>query len=745
MAGISSFVSTLHDAVESALTPIMEASSEWGALIDPTEYLRDDPSFSWVVGPQNLRSDRANGDGFPIFRTEAELGTIRAIGRALGDCTEHGCGILETMASYILGCGYQWEVKPKNVSAVLASKRIQQFLEEYLESEKWPCNKEEEFLRRAVRDGEVFLAIMDRPGGGLCLRFIEPAQVTEPTQSIASAICERYGLEFGEWKYGIHTREGDVESVIGYFVQWNDDPNDYTYIPEFRMVHWKRNVDSNVKRGVSDFYPTRHGMRRAAKLQARLSDGGATQASIAWMNTLPDDATQEQVDAYIAKQAARTAMVPSPVASATPPNRTSVRSVATLGSSSVITVAGGTTITPGPLGHAEKATGFIEIFAAQLRTLGVRWNIPEYLVSADASNANYASTLTASSPFGRSRERDQFKLGQCFLELIRKLGALLVRKGEFRDVGIETPKQFKDACSITYTAPSVQVLDDLQKVTVGQGKIALGVPQKTVLKELGYQPEDTITAGAASPDGTVPAGSTDAASVADTALNGTQISSMREIVGYVSIGAMPIATAKAMMKVAFPTMDQAEIDAVLDPLEGFTPSVGPDGKPFVSATPGAAGAGGPAPATAAMSRLQQSRNFSTVLDLLNKVANGKTDPKVASVLMRQLAIPDDDIAELLGDASDGRVDSAPAPGAQQPAAPESAMDTRAGFIRITTESVHQRRLPRSSAIAQIAFLCGMEKSQAEELLGDAGIGTVEDEAAIVQRHLAKMWETEPTE
>ena len=54
-------------------------------------------------------------------------------------------------------------------------------------------------------------------------------------------------------------------------------------------------------------------------------------------------------------------------------------------------------------------------------------------------------------------------------------------------------------------------------------------------------------------------------------------------------------------------------------------------------------------------------------------------------------------------------------------------------------------MPRSAGIAQLSYLCGMEKSQAEELLGDAGIGTVEDEAAIVQRHLAKMWETEPTE
>lgn len=742
--GVAVVGRSIREEVAEALAPILEASSEWGSLIDPTEYLRDDPSFSWVIGPQNLRSDRARGDNYPIYRTEAEISIIRAIGRALGDCTEHGQAILETMAAYILGCGYQWEMKPTQPSAILASKQIQKVLSDYLDEEKWPCNKEEEFLRRAIRDGEVFVAIMDRAGGGLCLRFVEPSQVTEPTPAAARAICERYGLEYGEWSYGIHTREGDVEDVLGYFVQWTDDADDWSYLPEFRVVHWKRNVDSNVKRGVSDFYPVRHGMRRGQKLQGRLSDVAAVQASIAWVNELPSQTTQQQAENFVANQAARTTFIPNPsTPAATTGQRNNIRNVSTLGANSVLTVTDAK-FQAGPVGHAEKATGFIEIFSAQLRTLGVRWNMPEYLISGDASNANYASTLAAGSPFGRSRERDQFKFGQVNLELMRKVLVQMCRRGVFREQGYIEPGKLVLDMTLTYTAPAVQVMDDAAKLAVAQGKIALGVPQKTVLKELGYQPEDLMSvAGVAAPDGTVPAGSEGGAPVADTAMNGTQITSMREIVDAVATGAMPPATAKAMMTVAFPTMSPEEISAIIDPLEGFVPTVGPDGKPLQVA-PGASAAGGATPATAAMSRLQQSRNFSTVLDLLNKVASGKTDRNVASVLMRQLAIPDEDIAELLGDAADGKVDSLPAGAttpAPEPAAGESAIDKRAGLIRITTESVHARRMPRTAGIAQIAVMCGIDKEQAAELLGDAGTGTEADEAAIVQRHLAKMWES----
>ena len=152
----------------------------------------------------------------------------------------------------------------------------------------------------------------------------------------------------------------------------------------------------------------------------------------------------------------------------------------------------------------------------------------------------------------------------------------------------------------------------------------------------------------------------------------------------------------------------------MDPMVSFTPAVGPDGKPLpVQAAPG----GG---AMASMSRLQQSRNFSSVLDVLNRVAKQKMDRNTAAIMLKQLAISDEDAAALLNDAADGRVDmftQAPPPGAVG-----ESMDSRMETIRITVESVHCDRLPKESAEVMLVELCGVPQEMAVKMLAKAGNG-----------------------
>jgi HK97 family phage portal protein len=52
-----------------------------------------------------------------------------------------------------------------------------------------------------------------------------------------------------------------------------------------------------------------------------------------------------------------------------------------------------------------------------------------------------------------------------------------------------------------------------------------------------------------------------------TALNGAQIASLLEITNQVVAGALPKASANAMIRAAFPVMDQATINAIVEPLE----------------------------------------------------------------------------------------------------------------------------------------------------------------------------------
>ena len=49
----------------------------------------------------------------------------------------------------------------------------------------------------------------------------------------------------------------------------------------------------------------------------------------------------------------------------------------------------------------------VQIVQAGLRALGNRWDMPEYMISGDSSNANYASTLVSGAPFVTGIEWEQ--------------------------------------------------------------------------------------------------------------------------------------------------------------------------------------------------------------------------------------------------------------------------------------------------------------------------------------------------
>lgn len=67
--------------------------------------------------------------------------------------------------------------------------------------------------------------------------------------------------------------------------------------------------------------------------------------------------------------------------------------------------------------------------------------------------------------------------------------------------------------------------------------------------------------------------------VQQTALNGAQIASLADIIDRVAQGQMPIETARGMLDAAFPTLTPEEIEAILAPLQNFTPKPQEQPKP----------------------------------------------------------------------------------------------------------------------------------------------------------------------
>src|SRR6185369_4253327 len=102
-----------------------------------------------------------------------------------------------------------------------------------------------------------------------------------------------------------------------------------------------------------------------------------------------------------------------------PDANTTVRNAAYYPPGSVLKVGYGQEYLPGPMG-AERNAGFELVGQYSLRRIGVRWNMPEYMISGDASNGNYSSTLVAESPFVKAREADQQFYKRHFLSILWK-------------------------------------------------------------------------------------------------------------------------------------------------------------------------------------------------------------------------------------------------------------------------------------------------------------------------------------
>jgi hypothetical protein len=102
--------------------------------------------------------------------------------------------------------------------------------------------------------------------------------------------------------------------------------------------------------------------------------------------------------------------------------------------------------------------------------------MPEYMISGDASNANFSSTLVAGSPFSEARKADQQFYKRHFLSLLWKAIRIHVESGRFVKAGIGRD-QFDDVLKlvrIDCECPTVDVRDpknavDSDKVMVDGG------------------------------------------------------------------------------------------------------------------------------------------------------------------------------------------------------------------------------------------------------------------------------------
>lgn len=449
---------------------VLRESDQWGELVNRREYLSDTPGFGFGAAYDNRianPSDRKGGKCTPIFENEQDLAWIRGIGRFIADHYEIAIGALENLTGYTIGTGFTYEVKSKRKSQANEQliAAVQEAIDETAEANSWTGDLEDELFRRSRKEGEFFLWIRENGLGPATFTLVDPGFVTEPADP--RTLEDHLSLEGLCWTFGIATDQGDVERRHGYFIQRDGDPADWEFAPANRMVHCRLNVDRGIKRGVSDFYAAYQNLERASKLLSNTLQGAAIQASIAFIREHVAGTAQSTIESFARTKADSTSYATKQNGGVKQINQQKYLP------GKVIDTAG-TKYHAGPLGQSSAPT-YIDVMQAGLRIVGARWTMPEYMVSGDASNANYSSTLVAGGPFDRATKRRQAFYERHFTAAFWAALGIYCRQGRFTEYGINTVSELKQIVEVTTEAPGVAVQDDAAQEVIRETRFRNGI------------------------------------------------------------------------------------------------------------------------------------------------------------------------------------------------------------------------------------------------------------------------------
>ncbi|MBN2475843.1 MAG: phage portal protein [Pirellulales bacterium] len=416
---------------DARLGRLLEAFDQlWDTFVDPTDALYDEEGARWT---------QLGVDGLPgrtpaaPFGDESQLAGIRAQCRALAVANEFAINGHENRISYIVGAGHQYRAVARRDQAPASElvEAVQTLLDDFLRENRWH-QRQREIVHRKDRDGECFLRLFAVPDGTTRVRFVEPGQVATPPTRAADRAAS----------FGIQTDPDDVETVLGYWI-------DGRLVDAAEIQHRKLGVDANVKRGLPLFYPVRKNLRRAERLLRNMSVVAEIQSAIALIRKHVsatgaglEQFVQDQADLSVADQTG---------------GRTS--HFRRYGPGTILDAAAGTQYEFPAAGL--DAAAYVAVLQAELRAIASRLVMPEFMLTSDASNANYASTMVAEGPAVKMFERLQ-------QEMIGEDREVLWRVVENAVGAGRLPPESLGSVEIQATAPTLAVRDRLRDAQADQ-------------------------------------------------------------------------------------------------------------------------------------------------------------------------------------------------------------------------------------------------------------------------------------
>jgi len=294
----------------------------------------------------------------------------------------HGQQVVRLYEKYVTGRGFK--VVPKT-----NDEKWVEFWKKFWKENKFKLRKKE-IVRRGIRTGEGFLRFFFN-GDKIKVRFMNPSLVKDPDN---------------KHTYGIETDTDDIETVINYY--YKDE-----IVPAEEVIHYKMLVDSDVKRG-------RSRLEVIAKELAMYPD---------WMKDRMKLQKIRAVMAIIRK------VQGSSVQARNIANQNETTRVKSLDNNPYFRVPEGVSIvTTKPGTDYEFKTPNLQAGDAQndgyalLNMISAGPGFPNWMLSTDASQSNYASTMVSEAPGVKELQDAQEFFEYVFEEIYEKVMTYALEK-----------------------------------------------------------------------------------------------------------------------------------------------------------------------------------------------------------------------------------------------------------------------------------------------------------------------------
>jgi hypothetical protein len=344
------------------------------------------------------------------YINEIELRQIRARSRVFGQTNPYAIGAGRNRTAYTVGSGHTYMVLPRDPSR--ADERLladcRSVLADFRKRNQW-SKRQKETVRRLDRDGERFLRLFpNEHTGELNVRFVEPLEVQNPPdRSAADGVY--FGIEFQKGERGF-----DIETPVNYFLVHigaaGESIGEREKVPAAEMQHLKANVDMTWPRGLPTWYALEGHLTAAVQTLKATGKMVDFRARIGMIRRHINGtlSTFQQLGERLGGN-------PDPGAAG---GRARVETAGRYPYASIIDTNDATDYQfPSAAAPVDMNVAAIQ---AELRACAAALAMPEYMLSGDASNANFSSTMVAEGPAVKTFEELQADLIAADIEIMER-------------------------------------------------------------------------------------------------------------------------------------------------------------------------------------------------------------------------------------------------------------------------------------------------------------------------------------